>query len=257
MKPVALEWIGTRTVAFERTREFFRGVLDLNVGAERPSFVRFDLPDGSSLEVFRPGGPDDHSYFTTGPVIGFQVEEFDSARSELERVGLALLGPVGGTPGEYRWQHFRGPDGSVYEIVDDPGRRSSDRKVPVGRCGVTGFGWVGVRTSRFDAMRRFALEQMRLTIEDEEDGLAEFRFPNGHVLELFRPGSEWDHPHLTTGPLPGLVVEDLERAESTLRAHGIEILQRRRFEEAGWSHFRAPDGCVYEIKRFSDDGPRS
>ena len=254
MDAVALEWIGTRTVAFARTVAFFRDVFGVPVGRRSSSFVRFDFADGGSLEVFRPGGPEDHPYFTTGPVVGFQVRGFEEARAELESAGCELLGRPGGAPGEYRWQHFRAPDAAVYEVVDDPFR--SARSGTDGPCGVRGFGWAGVRTTRYEAMRTFLADRMRLRVVEEGAGVAEFRFPNGHVFELFRPGDPLDHPHLTTGPMPGLVVDDLDRAESVLRANGTEILQRRRFGPAGWSHFRAPDGNVYELKRFVDsDAP--
>ncbi|MGI0129012.1 MAG: VOC family protein [Thermoplasmata archaeon] len=248
MKALAWEWIGTRTDAFLPTIELFRDVLGVPVGVERRDFVRMDLPDGGSLEVFRPGGPDDHPYFTTGPVVGIQVGDFDAARLELERGGAEMLGNVGGTAGEYRWQHFRAPDGDVYEIVDDPVRDAFT--APSAPRWVTGFGWVGVRTPEFAPMREFARTTLGLRLVEDAPDLAVFEFPGGHVLELFRPGGPLDHPHLVTGPLPGLLVTDLDGCESALRAHRIEILQRRRFGPAGWSHFRAPDGNAYEIKRF-------
>lgn len=251
MRVLGLEWIGTRTPAFAETVAFFRDVLGLRLGIERSAFVRFDLPDGASLEVFRPGGEDDHPYFTTGPVIGFQVPEMEVARERLRATGCELLGTPGGRPGEYRWQHFRAPDGNVYEVVDDPKRRPLPKAR--GPLGVRGFGWAGVQTARYDAMRAFLLDTLELAVVEEESGLAEFQFPNGHVFEIFRPGSDYDHPHLTTGPMPGLLVEDLDRAEAALRSAGIEVLQRRRYGPAGWSHFRAPDGSVYELKRFADD----
>jgi catechol 2,3-dioxygenase-like lactoylglutathione lyase family enzyme len=253
MKPSSLSWIGTRTKSYDATVAFFRDVLGLPTGVSRPSFTRFDLPDDASVEVFQPGGADDHDYFTTGPVVGIQVEDFDASRSQLERAGIALLGPVGGRVGEYRWQHFRGPDGGVYEIVDYPGRKPMG--AAVGPCRVRGFGWVGVRTAHYDAMRAFVSDVIGLTIEDEEADVVEFAFPNGDVFELFRPGSSGDHPHLITGPMPGFVVDDLERAERVLRAQRIEIPKHKRVGQSGWVHFRAPDGCIYEFKRFAPEHP--
>jgi hypothetical protein len=246
MNVIGLEWIGTRTGAYDATTAFFRDVLGLPAGVLRPNFVRFDLPDGGSLEVFRPGGEYDHPYFATGPVIGLQVADFDLARADLGNAGLGLLGEVGGEVGGCRWQHFRGPDGCVYEIVDDPDRVRV--ATPVGPGRVTGFGWVGVRSTQHDAMRRLVAETLRLATEEEAPDFVEFRFPGGDTFELFRPGGPNDHPHLVTGPVPGFLVEDLDVAESELRRHGIERLARRRDGTAGWSHFRAPDGNVYEIK---------
>jgi len=253
MKTIGLEWIGTRTEAYDETATFFRQILGLPIGTLRQNFVRFDLPDGGSVEVFRPGGEDDHSYFTTGPVIGFQVADFDIAREDLTGAGLELLGPTGGEPGDYRWQHFRSPDGSVCEIVDDPARVHGGPAI--GPCRVTGFGWVGVRSLKYDLMRDFAVNVLKLKIEEEEPDLVVFNFQTGDALELFRPGGSYDHPHLVTGPMPGLVVEDLDLAESVLLANHIVILARRRHGRAGWTHFRAPDGNVYEFKRYPNDHP--
>jgi hypothetical protein len=250
MKPIGLTWIGTRTMAFDETVAFFRDVVGLPLGTVRPSFAQFDLPDGGALEVFRPGGADDHPYFTTGPVIGIQVDDFDLVLAEFKETGVELLGPGGGEVGGYRWQHFRAPDGGVYEIVDYPAREPGGSAV--GRCRVTGFGWVGVRTPKYEPMREFVLHALKLPVEEDESDVVVFRFPNGDVFELFRPGSAIDHPHLTTGPMPGLVVQDLDRAEGELRSHQIEVLAKRRFGNAGWTHFRAPDGNVYEFKRFAD-----
>jgi catechol 2,3-dioxygenase-like lactoylglutathione lyase family enzyme len=254
MRPMALTWIGTRTPAFDNSVAFFRDVLELPVGVLRPNFVRLDLPDDVALEVFRPGGDDDHPYFTTGPVIGFQVGDFDNAVGELRTSANGLLGAIGGEVGDYRWQHFRAPDAAVYEIVDFPHRRRGG--TCVGPCRITGFGWVGIRTDRYEAMCRFVGATLGLSLVEEEEDLAVFEFPNEDVVELFRAGGTMDHPHLTTGPVPGLWVEDLEVAEDHLRSHGVEILARKRQGSTGWVHFRAPDGCVYEFKRRAERHPQ-
>jgi catechol 2,3-dioxygenase-like lactoylglutathione lyase family enzyme len=251
MDALGLTWIGTRTEAYNETVAFFRDVLGLPTGVMRPSFIRFDLPDDGSVEVFRPGGPEDHAYFTTGPVVGIQVSDFDSARSDLERAGIRLVGEVGGKVGVYRWQHFRAPDGGVYEIVDYPTRRAMASAV--GPCGVEGFGWVGVRTAEYVSMRRFVADVLGLQSQEQGPDFAEFQFRNGDIFELFRPGGSLDHPHLTRGPMPGLVVTDLDRAEQVLRLHQVEILARKRFGDSGWTHFRSPDGNVYEFKRFAEN----
>ena len=51
-------------------------------------------------------------HFDTGPVVGFAVRDLPTAVDELRRAGVELLGEPGPT-----WQHFRGPDGNVYELV--------------------------------------------------------------------------------------------------------------------------------------------
>jgi catechol 2,3-dioxygenase-like lactoylglutathione lyase family enzyme len=113
-----LAWLATRTERFAETAAFFRDVLGLHVLLERPGQMVFGLADGGAVEVFAPDEPD-HRHFTTGPVAGFLVEDVDAARAELEAAGIELLGAVGrgDAPGE-AWQHFRGPDGNVYELTE-------------------------------------------------------------------------------------------------------------------------------------------
>jgi catechol 2,3-dioxygenase-like lactoylglutathione lyase family enzyme len=115
-----LAWLGTRTERFAETATFFGDVLGLPVLLERPGQVVFGLADGGAVEVFAPDEPE-HRHFTTGPVAGFLVDDVDAARAELAAAGLELIGPAGrgDEPGEV-WQHFRGPDGNVYELT---GRR--------------------------------------------------------------------------------------------------------------------------------------
>jgi hypothetical protein len=47
-------------------------------------------------------------------VIGFAVRDLPAAIDELSRSGVELLGEPGPTR-----QHFRGPDGNIYELVAD------------------------------------------------------------------------------------------------------------------------------------------
>jgi hypothetical protein len=78
-----------------------------------PNFWVFQLPDGRNVEVFGEGYPG-KEHFSTGPVAGFAVSDLQAAVDELSRAGIELLGEPGPT-----WQHFRGPDGNVYELVAD------------------------------------------------------------------------------------------------------------------------------------------
>ena len=47
----------------------------------------------------------------TGPVLGFLVDDIVASTEELKQNGIELLGAPGPS-----WQHFRGPDGNVYEL---------------------------------------------------------------------------------------------------------------------------------------------
>ncbi len=120
MQPITgLGWVGTRTDRFTETTAFFRDVLGLPVTYAGAHQVVFSLPGDALLEVFGPGDPD-HDHFDTGPVVGFFVDDIEAARDELERAGVELLGPLGGTAETGQWAHFRAPDGNVYELTSRP-----------------------------------------------------------------------------------------------------------------------------------------
>ena len=106
-----LGWAGVRSDRAEPLARFLSDVLGLRLIHDQPDFWDFELPDGHRVEVFGPSDTD-HEHFTTGPVIGFAVEDLASAVDELRSRGIELLGDGGPT-----WQHFRGPDGNVYELV--------------------------------------------------------------------------------------------------------------------------------------------
>lgn len=248
MKVQGLDWIGTRTSRFRETVTFFEQNLGLSIGVERDDFVRLDLPDSSVVEVFGPEDRD-HVYFTTGPAVGFRVDDLPSAREELRAHAIELLGSPGGEEGGVQWQHFRAPDGYVYEVVENPDR--VPRGPPLGRVGISHLAWVGTRTPHYEATQIFFARVLGLELFEELDGLAEYRLPDGASVEVFRPGTPLDHPHFSTGPVPGFGVVDLDAARDVLESQGIRLLQSKATEQGGWAHFQAPDGYVYEVK-----GPR-
>jgi catechol 2,3-dioxygenase-like lactoylglutathione lyase family enzyme len=114
MEVMGLGWLGTRTRDAEALVDFYSRVLGLRPTHQEPGFWVFTLPDGNNVEVFGMayGGKD---HFDTGPVAGFTVRDLPAAVAELRAAGVELLGAPGPT-----WQHFRGPDGNVYELVAAP-----------------------------------------------------------------------------------------------------------------------------------------
>lgn len=115
-----LAWIGTRTDNAGPTVAFFRDLLGL--AAENPSddFWVLKAPDGSKVEVFGP----DHPYnrhFTTGPVVGFLVDDVAAAAEELRAAGIEVVHGPETAPDGNAWVHFRAPDGNLYEFTQDPG----------------------------------------------------------------------------------------------------------------------------------------
>jgi catechol 2,3-dioxygenase-like lactoylglutathione lyase family enzyme len=252
MHAIGIVWVGTRTPNFDATVRFFRDVLEMRLGRSRArDYARFDLPDGSFLEVLdaaRPG----LTHFSTGPVPGFLVDDFDRGRIELASQGYELIGDVGPRPGNrapYRWQDFRAPDGCVYEIVEYPERPPPTE--PSGAMAVTKVVWCGTSTERFEEVCRFYRETLQLTVIEQTEDLIECSFPDGGSLEAFRRGGPMDHLHFRTGPAPAFGVANIDRAMELLRARGVPLILTRRRDWGGWAHFRAPDGCIYEVKGFA------
>jgi catechol 2,3-dioxygenase-like lactoylglutathione lyase family enzyme len=245
MKVLGLNWVGTRTEAFEETVAFFHSVLELPIGVERAHFVRLDLPNAAAVEVFD-AASGEYPHFVTGPVPGFLVADFDSAREELATAGSELLGPEGGERGVYRWQHFRGPDSNVYEISEFPNRPAP--LPPFGRLRVSSLIWVGTSTSAYPATARFFRETLQLRAVEESEDLIECQLVDGSAIEAFRRGGAMDHPYFRTGPVPGFGVVDIDEAVRLLQEKGVPLIAVRRRDWGGWAHFRAPDGCIYELK---------
>jgi catechol 2,3-dioxygenase-like lactoylglutathione lyase family enzyme len=114
MRVQRIGWAGTRTDEYPAMVAFLQEVLGLTIDHEESGFAAFRLPDGDTFEVFGPGDRD-HEYFTTGPVVGFVVDDLAAAVGALEAAGVELLG--GGTYRGGSWRHFRAPDGNVYELT--------------------------------------------------------------------------------------------------------------------------------------------
>jgi catechol 2,3-dioxygenase-like lactoylglutathione lyase family enzyme len=76
----------------------------------------YSLPDGSKAEVFGPASRH-NKHFTTGPVVGFLVDDVVAATEELRAADIPIVsGPV--SAGEdIAWVHFRAPDGNIYELT--------------------------------------------------------------------------------------------------------------------------------------------
>ncbi|GAA2728160.1 VOC family protein [Cellulomonas aerilata] len=113
MEITGLGWSGTRTDRAEALAHFYEHVLELRLVHTEPHFWVFRLPDGNHVEVFGRQFPG-KEHFTTGPVVGFTVTDLPQATRQLREAGVELLGEPGPT-----WQHFRGPDGNVYELVSE------------------------------------------------------------------------------------------------------------------------------------------
>jgi len=115
MKIKGIVWLGTRTERFDQMTAFCRDLLGLSQRSSEPGFAVFELPNGDLFEVF--GADQSMNAFMTHPVAGFLVDDIEGARLELEAKGIEFLGPIQGDTEDYKWTHFRAPDGFVYELT--------------------------------------------------------------------------------------------------------------------------------------------
>jgi catechol 2,3-dioxygenase-like lactoylglutathione lyase family enzyme len=110
-----LVWLGVRTEQFDQTVSLYRDVLGLRPFHEDAASVRFRLPNGTEIHVYGPADVD-HGFFGSAPVVGLLVDDVGRARAAMEAAGVEFIGPIQSADGS-RWNHFRGPDGNVYEIM--------------------------------------------------------------------------------------------------------------------------------------------
>jgi catechol 2,3-dioxygenase-like lactoylglutathione lyase family enzyme len=113
-----LSWLGLRTIQFEEMVTFFRDVMGMQPIRDEPEIVGFQLIDGTQMELYRPE-EEFHAFFTTGPVVAFRVDDVDAARTIMEAAGIVFIGPIQHA-GKTSWNHFRAPDGTVFEISSRP-----------------------------------------------------------------------------------------------------------------------------------------
>jgi predicted enzyme related to lactoylglutathione lyase len=121
MRVKGISWVGVKTDSYAQMRDFFSGVVGLPVDYEEPDFAVFRFPSGDKLEIFGPAGPNPPEQFARNAVVAsLLVEDMDESIAELRAAGIALIGECQSGGDGYFWQHFRAPDGKVFEVVCDP-----------------------------------------------------------------------------------------------------------------------------------------
>ncbi|HZU01615.1 MAG TPA: VOC family protein [Ktedonobacteraceae bacterium] len=115
MQVKGLIWLGLRTPQFEEMVKFFRDVMGMQPIRDEPEIAGFQLTNGTQVELYRPEEAF-HAFFTTGPVVAFWVDNVEAARATMEAAGIQFIGPIQ-RAGKTSWNHFRAPDGTVFEIL--------------------------------------------------------------------------------------------------------------------------------------------
>ncbi|MGH3080478.1 MAG: VOC family protein [Gaiellaceae bacterium] len=124
MEVKGIRWLGVGTESVSVMRSFAIEVLGLRVdGEDTEHFVELAMGDGAKLELFGSAAVADSPWlFESNPIVaGFLVDDIEAARDELANTpNVELLGELRVLPSGYAWQHFRAPDGRVYELTADP-----------------------------------------------------------------------------------------------------------------------------------------
>ena len=116
--------------------------------------------------------------------------------------------------------------------------------------------WLGTRTEKFDETTAFFRDVLGVPMVYEEPGFAMLQLPGADrdFVEVFAP----DNPNAalySTGPVVGLLVDDIEQARVELDAAGVELIDSTQWLQSmdgyGWFHVRGPDGNIYAIMQDS------
>ncbi len=113
---------------------------------------------------------------------------------------------------------------------------------------VRALSWLGLVSGDVERDRAFLCTALGLTCQLETDTFAVLTADNGDVIELFRD-TDPAHAHFTTGPVPGLQVDDLDAAAARVSQAGATLIGEVCTGSLGtrWIHFRAPDGTIFEL----------
>jgi catechol 2,3-dioxygenase-like lactoylglutathione lyase family enzyme len=112
----ALGWLGVMTQHFAEMTTFYRDVLQLEELASDHQSARFRLKNGTETHVYA-CNDGFHEFFGSSPVVGFEVDEFWQVHHALSQAGIQFIYPEPQRANGQIWQHFRAPDGNVYEII--------------------------------------------------------------------------------------------------------------------------------------------
>ena len=114
MTVLKVGFVGIRSDRLDETVALFRDVIGVPVTRETDNLVGFRLADGTVLELYGPAN-EFHAFFTTGPVVALQVDNFDVTLRAMLAAFVNFIGDVQHADG-ISWQHFYCPDGAIFEI---------------------------------------------------------------------------------------------------------------------------------------------
>jgi catechol 2,3-dioxygenase-like lactoylglutathione lyase family enzyme len=117
---LGLSWIGIPVQDVETMCAFCEDVLRLHPAhrCERDHAI-YRTDNGDHVALYGPKSSR-HDLFATGPVVGFRVGNIIAARAEMELRGIQFLGSTHiKDNGRWKYVHFRGPCGHIFELVEE------------------------------------------------------------------------------------------------------------------------------------------
>jgi len=121
LRVLGISWLGVAVDDVAPMRAFAQETLGLEFDHEREDLVALRFPNGDRLELFGPRSRAPGQFDANVVVAGFRVDDLERARAELAQTdGVELLGDIETIESGHAWQHFRAPDGRVYELNYDP-----------------------------------------------------------------------------------------------------------------------------------------
>lgn len=242
-----LTWLGTRTARFTELCDFYEKVMGLTPVIATNERHVYRLPNGEAIAVLAEHFAG-HEHFTTGPVVGFLVDDIEVARAEMESVGVEFLSPVSGVQGEPRWSHFRAPDGNVYEITE----RGTPKKSPFSK-----IGFINLYSDNPARLIQFYRDTIGLQeMPGQKDSDDWYGFETDGLTFAIEPTSNRDNyknlgVNLSNNTLPQFVAESpeqLEKMNQQLESRGVKLLNRSKQMSYGLiTNFVDPDGNLFEI----------
>lgn len=119
-----------------------------------------------------------------------------------------------------------------------------------------GIPWILVPTGNFDQSVAFFRDVMGMVMTEQGvpvtdtqfSRYAQFKMPNGIVLEIVEPKQAV--AHLYRAPIVSITVDDVAEACRELEGKQIQFSTPMfdTHEGWGWTYFRAPDGAVYQLQ---------
>ena len=113
--------VGVKTDSDDQMRSFFAGVAGLPADLDGTDVTIFSFPGGDKMEIVGPDAGHPPGQFARNAVVAsLLAEDTGAASRKLQAAGIELLGEREDGGHGYFWQHFRAPDGTVFELVADP-----------------------------------------------------------------------------------------------------------------------------------------